>query len=179
MATVGNSNPGNRPARRLRFDGYPLNRQVMRRPSAVGHSGRRVVLAGALALLVVAGGLALWFRDWRTRYLVRAAYGASQVAAVIDPLAEMTPPDASRDAWRETVADAHAMLVTLMASNLLDLDQMRDLRAELTARVARARPETARAELADLWDSLARRAGPNLVKRHPRPKLLDHSAPDP
>jgi hypothetical protein len=70
------------------------------------------------------------------------------------------------------------MLVTLMASNLLDLDQMHELRAELTARVARARPETARAELADLWDSLAKRAGPNLVKRHPRPELLDRSAPD-
>src|SRR5262249_12823463 len=83
----------------------------------------------------------------------------------------------SRDEWRGTVAEAHAMLVTLMASNMLDVDQMRKLRAELMARVARARPETARAELADLWNSLARRAGPNLVKRHPRPRLLVRLAP--
>jgi hypothetical protein len=179
MTTVGNSSPGNRPARRLRFDGHPANREATQRAPAAGHSGRRLVLAGALAFLLIGGGLALWFRDWRTRYLVRAAYGARQVAAAIDPLAEVVPPDVARDEWRGTVADAHAMLVTLMASNMLDFDQMRDLRAELTARVARARPETARAELADLWNSLARRAGPNLVKRHPRPRLLDRSAPGP
>jgi hypothetical protein len=71
------------------------------------------------------------------------------------------------------------MLVTLTASNLLDLDQMRDLRADLAARVARARarPETARSELAGLWDDLAARAGPNLVNRHPRPGLLSPPRP--
>jgi hypothetical protein len=95
------------------------------------------------------------------------------VATAIDPLAAVVPPDVSAGDWRRTVADAHAMLVALTASNMLDLDQMRALRAELVARVARARPETARAELASLWDNLARRAGPNLVKYHPRPRLLN------
>jgi hypothetical protein len=70
------------------------------------------------------------------------------------------------------------MLVTLTGSNMLDLDQMRAIRAELISQVRRTRPETARAELAALWDSLARRAGPNLVKHHPRPRLLDsHPTP--
>jgi hypothetical protein len=56
---------------------------------------------------------------------------------------------------------------------------MRDLRADLAARVARARarPETARSELAGLWDDLAARAGPNLVNRHPRPGLLSPPRP--
>jgi len=172
MATVWNGNPGNRPVRRLRFDAYPPSRAVAEPAAAAGHSGRRAVLAAGLTFLVIGGGLALWFRNWRVRYRARAAFGASQVAPVIDRLAEVVPPEVSRDAWHRTVAEAHAMLVTLTASNMLDLDQMRALRAELIARVARARPETARAELAALWDSLARRAGPNLVNRHPRPQLL-------
>jgi hypothetical protein len=118
------------------------------------------------------GGLALAFHDWRVRYRARAAFGAGQVATVIDPLVGVVPPGVSSDSWHRTVAEAHAMLVALTASNMLDLADMRALRADLRARVARARPETARAELAVVWDELARRAGPNLAKRHPRPALL-------
>jgi hypothetical protein len=172
MVTVWNGNPGNRPVRRLRFDGYPPDREARRRVRAEGHSGRRAVIAGGLGFLVLGGGLALWFRDWRLRYRARAAFGAREVATAIDPLAQVVPPEVPAAAWRRTVADAHAMLVTLTASNMLDLNQMRSLRAELAAQVAHARPETARADLAALWDSLVRRAGPNLVKRHPRPELL-------
>jgi hypothetical protein len=174
MVTVWNGNAGNRPVRRLRFDGYPpnLERQTTARPRVGGHSGRRAVIAVVLAIMVLAGGLALAFRDWRIRYRARAAFGARQVASAIDPLAELVPPGFSRGAWRRTVAEAHAMLVTLTASNMLDLSDMYALRADLAARVRRARPETARADLAALWDELARRAGPNLVKRHPRPESL-------
>jgi hypothetical protein len=176
MVTVWNGNPGNRPARRLRFDEYPSkpNRNASQPARDEGVSGRRAVIGGMLAVLVLAGGLALVFRDWRARYRERAAFGARQVATAIDPLAEVVPPVVSRDDWRRTVADTHAMLVTLTGSNLLDLDQMRELRVELTARVARARarPETACAELAALWDDLADRAGPVVVKHHPRPRLL-------
>jgi hypothetical protein len=175
--TVWNSNAGNRPARRLRFDGYPPNRkqEATARSQVAGHSGRRAVITGVLAIVVVAGGLALAFRDWRVHYRARAAFGARQVAPVIDPLAELVPPDISREAWRRTVAEAHAMLVALTASNMLDLADMQALRVELAERVRRARPETARADLAALWDELAHRAGPNLVKHHPRPELLSLS----
>jgi hypothetical protein len=174
MAAVSNGNPGNRPSRRLRFDEYPPNRTApgRTRERDAGHSGRRVVIGGVLSFLVLAGGLSLAFRDWRARYRDRADFGARRVATAIDPLAGLVPPDVPRDDWRRAVADAHAMLVTLTASNLLDLDQMRDLRAELDARVARTRPETALAELAALWDDLNDRAGPTLIDRHPRPKLL-------
>jgi hypothetical protein len=172
MATVWNGNPGNRPTRRLRFDEYPPHRDAPGSPRDAGHSGRRAVIGGLLVLLALTAALTLAFRHWRARYRERAAFGALQVATAIDPLARMVPPGVPVDDWRRAVADAHAMLVTLTASNLLDLDQMRDLRAELDARVARTRPETARAELAALWDSLADRAGPTLVNRHPRPGLL-------
>jgi hypothetical protein len=174
MVTVWNGNAGNRPVRRLRFDGYPPNqgREATVRPRVAGHSGRRAVIATVLVIVVLAGGLALAFRDWRIRYRERAAFGARQVASAIDPLAELVPPGIPHSAWRRTVAEAHAMLVTLTASNMLDLSDMKALSADLTARVRRARPETARADLATLWDELARRAGPNLVKRHPRPESL-------
>jgi hypothetical protein len=177
MVTVWNGNAGNRPVRRLRFDGHPTNREreATAGPRVAGRSGRRTVIAAVLAIVVLAGGLALAFRDWRIRYRARAAFGASQVASAIDPLAELVPPGISPEAWRQTVAKGHAMLVTLTASNMLDLPDMYALRADLTARVRRARPETARADLAILWDELAHRAGPNLVKRHPRPELLSLS----
>jgi hypothetical protein len=177
MVTVWNGNAGNRPVRRLRFDGYSPNQErgATARPRVAGHSGRRAVIAAVLMIMVLAGGLALAFRDWRIRYRTRADFGARQVASAIDPLAELVPPGISQRAWRRTVAEAHAMLVTLTASNMLDLSDMSALRADLIARVRRARPETARAELATLWDELARRAGPNLVKRHPRPASLSLS----
>ena len=177
MVTVWNGNAGNRPVRRLRFDRHPTNRdrEATTGPQCAGHSGRRAVIAVVLAIMVLAGGLALAFRDWRIRYRARAAFGARQVATAIDPLAEVVPPGISRRAWHQTVADAHAMLVTLTASNMLDLTDMYALRADLAARVRSARPESARADLAALWEELARRAGPNLVKRHPRPELLSPS----
>jgi hypothetical protein len=175
MVTVGSGNPSNRPARRLRFDSSPSKEElrVAARLDATGHSGRRAVVVGILAVAVLAGGLALAFREWRDRYLERAAFGAGQVATAIDPLATVVPPGVSREAWHQTVAEAHAMLVTLTASNMLDLSTMRSLRADLTERVARARPATARAKLASLWTEIARRAGPDLARRHPRPALLD------
>ena len=124
-------------------------------------------------------GPALAFREWRARYRERAAFGAGQVATAIDPLAEVVPPGVPPHAWHEAVTDAHAMLVTLTASNLLDLEQMSGLRDEIAAQVAAARPETARDDLARLWDGLAARAGPNVAGRHPYPALLPSPSPSP
>jgi hypothetical protein len=179
MVTVWNRSPGNRPVRRLRFDAFPVTREAVAGPGIAGHSGRRLVIAWVLGVVVLAGGLALAFRDWRVRYQARADFGAHRVATVIDALADVVPPDAARDDWQRTVAEAHAMLVALTASNMLDVSDMRVLRAELLARVAQTRPQTARAELTAVWDELARRAGPNLVKHHPRPALLSALTPNP
>ncbi len=136
-----------------------------------GRSGRRVVIVGVRLVLVTWGGLYLAFRDWRARYRARALYGAMHVATAIDPMAAAVPAGVPPEAWRDAVSETRAMLVTVTSSNLLDMAALRSLRDEVAARVGRARPETARAELAGLWDETAVRAGP-VLDRHPRPKLL-------
>jgi hypothetical protein len=145
------------------------------------YSGRRFVVLGVIAVLVVWGLLYVVFREWRARYRVRAAYGAGQVAPAIDAFAGIAPPDVEPTRWRDAVARTHAMLVTITASNLLGLDQMRDLRADLDRAVdrAKAHPESAVAELAAIWDDMSER-GEFLLKdtrsltgdRHPRPEIL-------
>jgi hypothetical protein len=145
------------------------------------HSGRRFVLVAGLAVLLIWGLLFLVFREWRARYRERASYGATQVIPAIDPMAEVLPPGVDPTAWQDAVDSTHDMLLTVTASNLLDVDEMRSLRAELEATVkrARARPETAIAELAGIWDEMAER-GEFFFKdsrsrtgaRHPRPRLL-------
>jgi hypothetical protein len=144
-------------------------------------SGRRFVILAVIAVLVAWGLLYVIFREWRTRYRVRAAYGANQVAPAIDAFADAVPNGIDRARWRDAVARTHAMLLTVTASNLLGLAQMRDLRAELdrAATRARARPDAAVAELAAVWDNLSER-GEFLMRdtrslksdRHPRPEIL-------
>ncbi|MDR3639554.1 MAG: hypothetical protein P4L84_37480 [Isosphaeraceae bacterium] len=152
-------------ARRLRFE--------VNAPEgpAGGHSGRRLVTVGVLVVLVAWGGLYQTFRIWRSRVLARAAYGAREVAPAVDPLAQMVPEGVAPDDWRTAVGQTHELLVTLTGANLLDRPQMEQLRAELAARVAAARPETARTVLRSIWDDLCARAGPVLALR-PRPKIL-------
>lgn len=171
--TARDDNTG--PIRRLRIDEFGMAAGNAGGPGeAPAHSGRRVVVAAGLALLVLWGVLWLTFRQWRAGYRERAAFGAAQVATAVDPLAGVVPPGTDAEAWRGAVAQTHAMLVTLTAANLLDRAQMQSLRDDIAARVARARarPETARDELAGLWDHMTERAGPILAPRHPRPKLL-------
>ena len=166
--------PSHRP--RLRLDEFAPGPGATEPTS---HSGRRLVLVAGLALVVLWGALQAAFQVWRSGYRKRADFGATRVAPAIDPLAEIVPPGVEPDAWRRAVAETHEAIVTLTAANLLDLAQMRALRDDLTACVTRARaqPETARAELAGLWNELAHRAGPVLNARHPRPALLP--PPDP
>jgi hypothetical protein len=145
------------------------------------YSGRRFVIVAVLAVLVLWGLLYAVFREWRTRYRARAAYGATQIVPAIDPLAEVVPPGVDPGQWRDAVDRTHAMLLTVTASNLLGLAEMRDLRVELgrAGDRARAHPETAVAELAAVWDDMAER-GEFLLKdtrplkedRHPRPAIL-------
>lgn len=156
-----------RPAHRLRIDEFAEGPE-----EAPTHSGRRFVIVAALILIVVWGTLQVVFRVWRAGYRNRAAFGATQVAPAIDPLVKVVPPGVEPSAWREAVVETHEALVTLTAANLLELSQMKRLRDEVAARVARARPETARDELAGLWNDLANQAGPILDARHSRPKLL-------
>jgi hypothetical protein len=146
-----------------------------------GHSGVRFVVVLGVSVLLIWATLYLAFREWRAKYRERTAYGLTQVVTAIDPLAEITPPPLDAIAWRDAVQRTHAMLVTVISSNVLDANDMRQLRTELEQSVARARtrPETALAELATIWNNQADRAG-FLFKdsrsasgdRHPRPKIL-------
>jgi hypothetical protein len=193
---------GVRPGRRVRVDRSEEGESMpvpapksARKRSAGWRSGRLFVTAVVVAVLVLWGSLYLIFSQWRSRYRERAAFGARFVASAIDPLADVlpageppistpietrgataTPRQISPAAWREAVAETHAMLVTLTAANVMDMRGMHALGERISALVARARPSTARGELARLWDEIEKQAGPIVRARHPRPALLRPSA---
>jgi len=170
-----------------RFD--DLSELAFRRPSPAepradgdrDRSGRRFVIMAVVGVAVLWAVLFVVFREWRARYFVRAAFGTSRVAPVIDGMAAIDPPGVARDDWEDAVRRTHALIVTVTDSNLLSIDQMKDLRAELAQAVARSldHPDTALAELAGVWDSLARRGAflfrdtrANDGVRHIRPAIL-------
>lgn len=146
-------------------------------------SGRRFVIVGILATLLIWGAVYLAFLYWRARYRALAEFGATQVAPLVDPLAERVPPGVDPAAWRRAVADTHGMLLALTGAGVLDRMHAETLRREVAARVGRATtPEAARAELIGLWDQVERDAGPVIAPdseppppgsrhaaRHPRP----------
>ena len=191
-ASNGQHNGSPHPSRRLRFDDFvsTLTRKdlLARRPegsaiddSAHGHSGRLFVVVAVIVVLLTWGGLYVAFTRWRAHYRERVAYGASRVVSAASALKTMTPPDVDPAAWRDAVDKTHAMLMTVVASNLLDQSDMDKLRFELDQSVERARahPETATAELAAIWNEMSDRAeflfqdSRNPTKsRHPRPALL-------
>ena len=153
-------------------------------PAPTPRSGRRVVSAIVVTVLLLWFGLDRAFRAWAARYQARASFGATKVAPTVDPLAGIIPPATPPDAWDRAVLDTHAMLVALTGSGLLDESQMETLRRHLENQVhlATLHPETARAILAQIWDDLERSAGPAIApdllppppnsrqaKRHPRP----------
>jgi hypothetical protein len=151
-------------------------------------SGRRFVLLTALGVAVLWGGLFVMFRQWRSQYMVRAAFGSSKVAPVIDAMATIDPPGVSRDDWEDAVRRTHALIVTVTDSNLLSIHQMIDLRSELLQVVDRSlkRPETAVAELSNVWTSFSDRAAFLFRdtraadgRRHIRPKILEPHAKQP
>ncbi len=144
-------------------------------PSERGVSGRLTVAVGCVLIMVVWGSIYLVFRDWRARYRVRAEFGATQVAAAIDPLALVAPSGVDAGRWRTVVEQTHQLLVTLTGSNVLDRPQMEALRDEIKAMVAEARPDNAAALLSKFWSEQKRNAGP-ILDRHPTPKLLISAA---
>ena len=179
-------------SRRLRFDdfgadaGNRWSAGLVTAEAGRGHSGRRLVVVAVVVILLTWGGLYLAFQRWRAAYRERAAWGASHVVSAIDPLKEVVPPGVDRAVWRNAVDDTHAMLLTVVASNLLDLHEMDSLRLELDQYVSRVRahPETAQTELAAIWNTLADRAeflfqdGKDPTRdRHVRPKILPPRPP--
>jgi hypothetical protein len=139
------------------------------------------VILAVCTVGVIWGVTYLVFTKWRAGYRARAAYGATHVVPVIDPLAFVVPPGVDRAAWRDAVEQTHAMLLTVTRSNVLGTKQMQELRAELERAVerTRTRPETGPDRLAEIWNGIEERGG-FLLKdersptgsRHTRPKLL-------
>ena len=60
--------------------------------------------------------------------------------------------------WRDAVTQTRAMLLTVTGSNLLTMNEMKSLRAELDQIVAQADPGTSLRELAYVWDLMGDRA---------------------
>jgi hypothetical protein len=150
-------------------------------PPSRDYSGRRFVVIAIFVLAAIWAVLFIAFRQWRAQYFARAAYGARQVAPVIDGLAEFTPHGVARGDWKDAVDRTHALIVTVVDSNLLSIEQMNTLRDELaeTVRRSRDRPDTAVDELGKVWDSLSARAAflfrdtrATNGARHIRPALL-------
>jgi len=180
MMTVGNGQGGGNGLPTKRWSTDELIRR--RPPSDEGTvSGRGFVIGGVIGVLVIWGAVYLGFLAWRTDYRARAEYGATQVAPLVDPLADRVPPGVDPASWRQAVADTHAMLVALTGSGMLERP-MEALRTEIAALVVRSTPATAQHELTALWDDLERKAGPLIAPdltppspgtkhaaRHPRP----------
>ena len=168
MTSSRNGDPGRDFARRLRHDPRPEGHGPVRL-----FSGRRFVIAAALVMAVTWGGLYLIFRDWRAHHRELAAYGREQVAAAIDPLADLRPPGVEPEEWRTAVALTRKMLEDVTASGLMDRPGLDALRADLEGRVAgsRARPERALGVLAGIWEDMGRKT--KLSDKLIRPKLLE------
>jgi hypothetical protein len=149
-----------------------------RGPGAALTSGRVFVATSIVVILVLAGVLALAFRAWKSQYQARVAHGDAMVVKAIEPLAELTPPNLSASDWSKAVAQTRAMLETVVRSNLLDIPQLDAFGAGIAEKVAaaRARPETAPAELGAIWDDVEN--GPGFVRevvsrrKHVRPTCL-------
>ena len=163
MAAIGNGHANghgdDQPRTSPRWDADALRRRAAVDESSA--SGRRFVIVGLIAILLIWGAVYLAFLYWRARYHALAEFGASQVAPLVDPLADRVPMGVDPIAWKKAVADTHGMLLALTGAGVLDRTQMEALRGDVAARVARATtPESARDELMALWDDLETKAGP-------------------
>ena len=128
-------------------------------------SGRRFVIGAIVVIAALWGTLFLVFREWRTHHRDLAAFGASEVAPLVDPLADRVPPNVAAKRWRRAVADTHDMLVAATASGTINRPEMEHLRDDLRSRFAKTTPDTAISDLSQLWDEMQERVGPILTGR--------------
>ena len=136
------------------------------------HSGKKFVLALAVAVLSIWGLLYLAFLSWKSGYVERAARGR-ETASLVRALTASRPPDISVWQWEDTVDHAEAMLIAVTGSNLLSDSQMEELsvRVGSLVRSAEERPERSVSLLREFWDEVARRAGP-IAEIYGRPQAL-------
>ena len=140
-----------------------------------GVSGRRVVLAICVVVLALWGALTLAMSSWKAAYAAKAEYGRTQIAPLVDPLEKCVPQGIDVDEWGAAVKATHTMLHALTAANLLEMDALQSLRADLVVRLRDPQPETVRVTLTELWDELEKKAGPVLNASQPPPATSRHA----
>ena len=142
-------------------------------------SGRWFVIGAVVTIAVLWGTLFLIFREWRARHRELAAFGASEVAPLVDRLADLVPPKVEPKQWRKAVVATHGMLEVATGSGTIDREGMEQLRDKLRERFAKVTPDSVADELSTLWDEMQKQVGP-ILSGHPsrppfcpaRPKLL-------
>ena len=141
--------------RRFRVDGLGGRPGWLGRP----FSGRAFVVAAVATILALWGGLYLAFANWRAGIEERIAFGRAEVVPAIGPLADAVPPGVDPAEWAAAIEATRALLVEVVGTGRLDRPAMIALRDNLADRAGRARPETARAVLAGIWDDMTARLG--------------------
>lgn len=135
-------------------------------------SGRLFIVLLVTAILCFWATLTLAFRAWKAGYDQRAVVGR-ETARHIRPLVQSRPPSVSVVQWEDTVDHAEAMLIAVTGSNLLKVEQMQQLTEQVDSLVGQAAREPNRGPslLHELWESLAKRAGP-VADIYGRPALV-------
>jgi hypothetical protein len=138
-----------------------------------GTSGRRFIVLFTITVLIFWASLWVSFRFWKSGYDQKAQVGR-ETARHIRKLVEARPDGVSASVWEDTVDHAEAMLIAVTGSNLLNIQQIQALTVEIDERVAAAtrQPNQGPAILKELWDELAKRAGP-VANIYGRPKLVE------
>ena len=123
-----------------------------------GVSGRKVVAAGVLGLLILWGTLYLLFLGWRNGVEDRIQYGKTEVVPVVKDMASRVPPGIREEDWRNAVADTEAMLDEVVGTGRLDRPELEALRSDLLQRVSQANrsPELSLTILGGIWDDMGR-----------------------
>jgi hypothetical protein len=132
-------------------------------------SGRWFVVGAVVTIIVLWAALFLIFRDWRARHRELAAFGAREVAALVDPLADLVPPSVDPKQWRKAVVATHGMLEVATGSGTIDRAGLEQLRDKLRTRFAKVTPDSVAGELSTLWDEMQKQVGPILSGNSSRP----------
>jgi hypothetical protein len=127
------------------------------------HSGRRLVITGALSLLSVWLVLLGAFFAWRADYNRRVRSGTESIPQVLTPLMDQVPAHVPSELWHKAVADTQVMLVHLVRSGALSREQMEVLRIELDQQARAASRETAILVLIQIWTNIETKAKPILA----------------
>lgn len=146
-----------------------------------GVNGRRFVLISMTVILVIWGTIFAILAPGMRSYRKRTEFGRKEVAPLVFGFQKVVPPGIEPRDWDRAIGDAHSLVLDCTRSGKLAIEEATALRDDVRATLdrAKARPETAVRELAELWDRAAAIAGKvrpegsqDLDRSHPRPTIL-------